>query len=306
MIPDCSRQDQERPDQRMTLADGRQLGYAQYGNPEGTPLLLFHGTPGARMLQRPEKNSWAETRGIRLITPERPGYGLSDPAPGRTIVDWASDVEQLADHLGLDTFHVAGGSGGGPYALACAARIRERVRSATLIASGSPVECLRLTRDMVFGNRMIFFFARHAPFVLKRLFAATARTVNKRPEKIKPALRRKFSAADRRNLDHRRIEKIMGMLQEGYRQGAEGPYRDMLLINRPWGFALEELSVPVFLWHGIDDNMVPVAAARALAERIPHCEAHFLPGMGHMLLADEDVAAQMMDRMLSVDAPPPP
>jgi len=101
-------------DNIIKLHDGRNLGYAEYGKPGGIPLLLFHGTPGSRVFKQFENASWIEESGMRVITPERPGYGLSDPAPGRTIKDWANDVIELADYLEIDRFHVARGSGGGP------------------------------------------------------------------------------------------------------------------------------------------------------------------------------------------------
>ncbi|HKJ31060.1 MAG TPA: alpha/beta hydrolase, partial [Balneolales bacterium] len=118
-------------DNTIKLKDGRHLGFSDYGKPDGIPLFLFHGTPGSRVFKRFENASWIKKYGMRVITPERPGYGLSDPAPERTIKDWASDVEELADFLDLDRFHVTGGSGGGPYVLACAIHSPARVLSAT-------------------------------------------------------------------------------------------------------------------------------------------------------------------------------
>jgi pimeloyl-ACP methyl ester carboxylesterase len=101
-------------DNTIKLHDGRNLDFSEYGKEDGISLLLFHGTPGSRIFNSFENATWIKKFGMHVITPERPGFGLSDPAPGRTIIDWASDVGELADYLGLDKFYVAGGSGGGP------------------------------------------------------------------------------------------------------------------------------------------------------------------------------------------------
>lgn len=151
----------------LELHDGRRLAFAEYGKSDGLPLLLFHGTPGCRLLPRLDTASWIIENGIRVIVPDRPGYGSSDPAPKRTIIDWATDVEELANHLGLGRYHVAGGSGGGPYALACAIHSPERVMSATLICSGCPPEVMPSSKEMNRGNRVVFFLARYAPLILR-------------------------------------------------------------------------------------------------------------------------------------------
>ena len=122
---------------RFRLMDGRTLGFADCGEYEADPVLLFHGTPGSRLLFSNSGPLLAE-HGVRVIAPERPGFGLSDPKPDRTIPGWADDVRELADHLHLERFHVAGFSGGGAYALACAAAMPKRVLTCTLISTSVP------------------------------------------------------------------------------------------------------------------------------------------------------------------------
>lgn len=302
-------------DNVMRLRDGRNLGYSEYGKPDGTPLLLFHGTPGSRVMKRLEDVSWLNKCGIRAILPERPGYGLSDPLPERKIADWASDVTQLADHLGLGRFHVAGGSGGGPYALACAIQLPERILSATLLCSGAPPEIMRVSPEMHRGNRLAFFLARRMPFLLKFLLGLQARSARKlrddpsNTRQNKNAtrmarLRAKQLAAlpewDRRILEGSGSGLLALQLQEAFRQGVDGAYRDLLLVSHTWGLELGKLTVPVFMWHGTADRNVPVSTARAFAKMIPGCETHFIEDAGHQLLASEDVALQMATRMLAV------
>lgn len=284
----------------IRLRDGRNLGYCVYGKSGGVPLLFFHGTPGSRLFNRFENASWIEKFGIRIITPERPGYGLSDPAPARKIEGWAKDVESLVDFLGVNRFHVAGGSGGGPFALACAIQMPARVLSTTLVSSGGPPEAMRSSKDMQAGNRVIFFLAQYAPFLLKRLLASTAKGLSKRPEKFMERTLAKFPECDRRIVANQNREDLLSHLSEAFRQGVDGTYFDTLLVARPWGLDLDRISVPVFMWHGTADTLAPVSAARALSKLIPGCETHFIAGAGHQLLGREDIRSQMIARMLSV------
>jgi len=286
----------------MELHDGRKLGFCEYGKPDGIPLMLFHGTPGSRIMPWLERAAWIKEFRLRVITPERPGFGLSDPAPGRTISDWAKDVEELADYLGLVCYHVAGGSGGGPYALACAICSPQRVLSATLISSGGPPEVMRITKDMQFGNRVVFFGARYAPFLIKYLFAQVEKGIKERPEKIKAKMVAVLSKTNPHMREENSGESLLMTLQEAYRQGRDGVYCDIRLVGRDWGLDLSAIKVSVFLWHGTADNLVPVATAHGLAKLIPGCEVHIIPDAGHLLLGSEEVASQMVGRMLAVGA----
>ncbi|NKF21063.1 alpha/beta fold hydrolase [Solimonas marina] len=286
----------------IKLPDGRELGYGEYGKHGGTALLLFHGTPGSRVFGRFDGADWIDAAGLRIVTPERPGYGLSSPAPRRRIADWAADVEALADQLGIDRFHVAGGSGGGPYALACALRLPSRVQSATLFSSGGPPEVMRLSKDMQGGNRIAFFAARYAPLLLKALTSMTANAIRKQPQQYLRKLKAQLPESDRALMDDGTLERTMMQLTEAYRQGGDGAYRDMRLVSQPWGLDLGTITVPVFLWHGEADNLVPVATARAFADMIPGCESHFITDAGHQLLGDDRIRAQMIARMLAVHA----
>ena len=299
----------------LELHDGRRLAFAEYGKRDGLPLLLCHGTPGCRLLPRLDTASWIIENGIRVIVPDRPGYGSSDPAPKRTIIDWATDVEELANHLGLGRYHVAGGSGGGPYALACAIHSPERVMSATLICSGCPPEVIPASKEMNRGNRIVFFLARYAPLILRGVFALNAKAMKKRRAEPEPDSKKAQKLArlkakklaglpewDRRILEGQGGESVRLQMQEAFRQGGDGIYRDLLLVVHPWRLELKKLTVPVFLWHGVADTHMPVAGARALSKLIPGCEAHFIPDAGHMLLGSEAVCSQMAARMLSVTA----
>lgn len=292
-------------DNTIKLNDGRMLGFSDYGKPDGIPIFLFHGTPGSRIFGL-ENEPLIDRYGIRVIAPERPGYGLSDPKPERKIKDWVTDVEALADHLGLQQFHVAGGSGGGPYALACAIHLPARVLSATLIASATPPEVLRISREMAFGNRVGFLLAKYAPFLLKVSFASYANALKKSPEKVVPKMLAEFGEWDRHVIENSHgksgKEDLMLHFKEAFRQGSDGTYRDMLLVSRPWRLDLNKITVPVFMWHGEADNLMPIAPARGFAKLIPGCETHFIPDAGHLLLESEEIGSQIVARLLSVNA----
>jgi pimeloyl-ACP methyl ester carboxylesterase len=288
-------------DNTMQLSDGRTLGFADYGSPDATPVILNHGTPGSRVLGLDDDPMLAHF-GIRVIAPERPGYGLSDPQPNRAIRDWAADIAELADRLGLGRFHVAGESGGGPYVLACAYAMPTRVISASLIGSACPPEILKLTSDMAMANRLGFFFARHSPFLMKRASNAFARGMHKYPDKVMQRLTSQLCEWDKRVIEESTEhtgDVLMLHFQEAFRQGGDPHYVESLLVARPWGFAYTKIEVPVFLWHGECDNLVPIAPARELAKLIPGCETHYLPDAGHMLLESQDVGADIVSRLLS-------
>lgn len=291
-------------DNIMKLNDGRALGFAEYGKPSGIPIFVFHGTPGSRILGL-ENEPLIEKYGIRVIAPERPGHGLSDPKPERKIADWVTDLDALANHLGLHQFHVAGVSGGGPYALACAIHLSARVLSATLIGSATPPEMLPLSKGMASGNRIVFFLAKYAPFLLKVVFANYAHAVRKHPEKLAQQVLSQFCEWDRRIIENPngkgREKELMLHLEEAFRQGSEGVYRDTLLVSRSWQLDPSKVTVPVIMWHGESDTLVPIAPAKEFAKIIPGCDSHFILGAGHLLLESEEIGSQIVARLLSVN-----
>ncbi|MEI6452180.1 MAG: alpha/beta hydrolase [Actinomycetes bacterium] len=291
-------------DNRVKLRDGRTLGFADYGAPAATPVMLFHGTPGSRIYGL-ENDPLPDRFGIRVVCPERPGFGLSTPSPSRKILDWSADVAELADRLGLDRFHVAGESGGGPYVLACAIQMPDRVLSATLVSTVAPPETLRLTKDMNLGNRLGFFFARYAPFLTKVLSASFADALARQPDKVMHQMISRLCEWDRRILEgaeDRKRAMLLLHFQEAFRQGGAGHYCDTLLVSRRWELDFSKLSVPVILWHGECDNLVPLEPARELSGMIPDCETHLIAGAGHFLLESESIAAEILTRLLSVQS----
>lgn len=274
-----------RLNRSVSVADGRVVGYAEYGSEEGAALLFFHGVPGSRF-DAPEL--WPEEPDdLRVVAPDRPGFGLSTFQPGRRMTDWASDIASLADQIGIDRFRVLGFSGGGPFALAAAQALPERVLAAAVVAGGGPVEGKESLAGMNRVNRLIFALARKAPVALRPLVALQARGMNRRPEKIidQAANDRSLPQADRDVFGDPRIRDLMVTAgPEALRQGGRAVVQEVSLIARPWGFDPAAIVRPVLIWHGDADTHVPVELAKKVAERIPDCRLGIFPGEGHFIV----------------------
>lgn len=270
-------------DKTIRLPDGRQLGYAEYGDPKGMPLLFFHGTPGSR-LQLSHIGPLAWEVGVRVVAPERPGCGLSDFQPKRTLLDWVHDVEVLADRLRLERFATMGLSSGGVYVAATAYKLPDRVTKAALISAGGPPTLRDATRGMRFTYRLGDRLARSGPWAVNWLMRNMARSTNQ-PERLRKQFMSRLSPVDAATLQRDDVwNQRLADLREAFRNGTRGASWDLVLVARPWGFQLEEIQVPTALWHGELDTSMPVALARAVARAIPNCQATFVPGEGHLSL----------------------
>ena len=289
-----NRRQSELP-QTIRLRNGRRLAYGLYGETDGTPVFHFHGHPGSR-LEGKLADLAARRLGVRLIVPDRPGMGYSDFQPQRRLLDWPDTLLELADALGIQRFAVQGASGGGPYALACAFRIPDRLTACGVIAGLGPIHEFGID-GMMPVNRLQFTVARRAPWLLRPLFWAYLGRHRRRIQ-------------DQQSFDRlverltKRMSKFVasGELAEAYvietleafRQGSRGPAFDAALYVRAWGFRLEEIELPaVYLWHGERDVHVPIGMARAVAESIPDCHARFFSGEDHMT-----VILQHLDEVL--------
>jgi pimeloyl-ACP methyl ester carboxylesterase len=266
------------------LSDGRILSYQEYGDPQGSPLFFFHGTPGSRLFHPPAELT--RRRGVRLICVDRPGYGGSTFQPGRQILDWPVDIVALADALGIRTFAVAGHSGGGPYALACAYCLPERLSAAAILSGAGPADAPGSAEGLTPLHELAFRIGRFSPWWLIRSLT----WLFFRKPAADPARAIDLDARGRAAADEE-VLKLPGVREnciesdiEAYRQGLTAFSWEVRLLTRPWGFALEEIKVPVCLWHGTADDFTTTNMARYLEKSIPGCKAFIYDGEGHMLL----------------------
>ena len=282
-------------EQTIALIEGRRLGYAEYGDPQGTPVLYFPGTPSSRLMHPPIEPTIA--LGVRLFVLERPGYGLSDFQEQRKLLDWPNDVTAFADTLGFDRFPVVGVSGGGPYAAACAFKLPGRVTRAAIIGGVGPSDLPGAIDELPRPRRWGARLARQAPWLLKTVLWLTANP-QRDPQRFFERMVSGNSTVDQGIICR---PEVKAMLLENYREatrnGLRGFAHDSIILSNPWGFRPQEISTPVLLWHGEEDANVSISAARYLAHSIPNCQARFLPGKGHWLFYE--CWAEILKQLLS-------
>ncbi len=269
----------------VELAEGRKLAYSEYGAPAGPAVIYAHGYPSSRR-EAKLLHPLAERMGVRIISPDRPGYGSSDQMPDRSIAGWADDVSTLADALELDRFAMLGVSGGGPYALACASRIPGRLTACSLICPLGPIYLEPVLGAMNWPSRVNFSMARHTSLIAQSLFGrATASMVAFWPESIEHLWSFSAPPQDREELDNPETRLILSQtIQDAMRNGAIGALQDLSLYTHDWGIAFDSIGMEIEIWHGEEDGTVPVSHSGWYAKYIPHTRVHYLEGEGHFSL----------------------
>lgn len=271
-------------DRLVRLRDGRRLGYAEYGDPAGRPVLFFHGLGTTRVICPPDDGT-ALRYGVRLVAVDRPGIGISDRLPARRLLDWPHDVEQLADHLGIGRFAVVGWSGGGPYAAACGYLLPHRVRRVGLVSSPAPLSGVPEADYLARFHRNAARAAGRAPWMIRLAMWHWGRPQRRNPERFFDDSVAAMPGSDRVVLAEPALRlRMIANSGELYRQGGRGLYDEALVLARRWGFDPADIRVPVHIWHGELDDTVPVRMARYVAARIPGSSAIFYPDDGHHLL----------------------
>jgi pimeloyl-ACP methyl ester carboxylesterase len=283
---------------QFRLPDGRNLGWCERGDPHGQAVFVFHGLPGSRLQMHPEEDIAARA-GARVISVDRPGFGLSDPWPARTLKDWPADVLMLADHLCIARFAVAGISGGGPFACACACGLPGRVTRAAMLASVGPPGSM--SRSPSWVVRSGFALARGMPLLLLPVMALTAWVAVRSPGYYLSQMRSRLSPNDRDILGRPAVRAVLERdLPESFRSGPRGFLRDLELEAGAWDIDFDRVACPVSLWQGGRDTIVPPAAAEALAALLPGAVVHRLPEAGHFFVFD--VWGEILGWLLGNDA----
>ena len=271
-----------RIDDRVALPDDRLLAYAEFGDPDGRPVLFFHGTPGYR------RNPWVadaklRSAGVRLIAPDRPGVGRSTPKPRRRLLDWPDDVQHLADALGLERFAVVGFSNGGPHAAASAYKLGPRLSHTALVAPMPPLDQPGALGQLG-APGWYYPLALRAPWALRTLYAGLAALAKWDPRRAERLLVGGMSQADQQLFSRSEWAGRFGADLAG--AGSRGIADDEHLMPQPWGFAPEQVKSPVRLWLGEHDKLVPTRVWLERPSSFPVCDTTVVPSAGHFLIAE--------------------
>jgi len=274
----------DRVNQTIVLKDERRLGFAEYGDASGKAVFHFNGSGGSR-LEHPSDLSILTDLGIRLISTDRPGHGISDPQPGRKLLDWSDDVGQLADHLGIDTFHVMGWSAGGPHALACAYKLPERVSAGALVSGLAPADRPRPYEGFPFAMKILIFIARSFPSLVYPFRRLSYNMLQGDPDKAIDRLASSFPPEDQQAIEESGSQDMLiEDIREAYKQGWDGPAQDDIIINSSWGFKLADIKTRFDVWQGEVDKNVPVNLGEYQHEILPNSRLRILPGQAHLYL----------------------
>jgi pimeloyl-ACP methyl ester carboxylesterase len=272
--------------QLMDLPDGRELAWLELGDPSGPVVLAFHGTPGSRRQLVVDEKA-IEAAGVRLIAPDRPGYGHSTFHRGRRLADWATDVTRLADHLSIDRFAVIGVSGGGPHAAVCARFVPDRIVTAGIVSGVGPLTALGADEAMMGVNRILTHLALRSQYLLYPPFALMTSIGRRWPDKVLDASRRQLPKPDLEILGRAPVRAaFLHEFRMASSTSAQAAAQDFALFASDWGFRLEDIDTPVHIWHGDADRNVPFSHGRLQAEAIPGARFHPCPGEGHLLVVD--------------------
>ena len=271
----------DKLNQTITLRDGRKLGYAEYGTPDGAPVFYFTGGNSSRF-----EGKWFEDaalkRKMRLIVPDRPGFGLSTLQPNRQLIHWSDDVSQLADFLSVDAFSVFGLSGGSPHVLAVAYNIPERINKAAIVSGTGSPDMPDKFAGMWLPVRLIFLTAKHLPVVNRFLLKQMSGFYSNEKQML-TQMKRALPKPDIELIDrHPDIIRIFAeATREAHRNGVDGDAHEWQLYVRDWGFKLSEINKEIKLWYGKYDQQVPVGMGRFLSRELPNASLIEVENGGH-------------------------
>jgi len=271
---------------KLKLKDGRILSYEDYGSPKGKPLFYFHGWPASRLSGKQLDNP-AKKLNLRVISPDRPGFGHSTFKPKRKLLDWPDDVLEIANHLKLKRFSILGSSGGVPYTFACAHKLTDILDSVITVAGLGPTHSyLKSHKNIPFRKWVVLRSwtsgYNFAPLILP-LYRLTALHS---PRLFQLITRTSTHKRDRACLKDKNYRDIFNQtIKEAFRQGTRGPLQDLKIYGNNWGFKLKEINNEVTIWHGTKDSNAPFWLAKFAAQSLRKCETRFMKNNGHFILA---------------------
>ena len=269
----------------ISLASGQTIALAEYGARDGEPIFFSHGWPSSRTMAELTDTAARELN-LRIISPDRPGIRSSSLHPKRKLLDWPPLLEELADRLGIEQFRMLGISGGTPYAFASAWAMADRVRAIAVVSGAPPLTDLPDRNGLLPLYRwMLFFYPRHRELLRYSFHAVRPFLSLKLPIRLRPLLLKLLQPCDASVLrDIAAFEACFESQRQAWRASADGLMVDAEIYAQPWGFPLEEIRVPVRLWHGKKDRSFHWNIADSLGKRLPNCTSRMVEGEGHYSL----------------------
>ena len=273
-------------DRILTLPDSRHLGYREYGDATGRPVVALHGTPGSRFKYSGSHEAAAAV-GLRLIAIDRWGYGLSSVKPGAKLAEYGADVAVLADALGLATFQVTGVSGGAPFAVAVAAHMKNRVTGLALVSPVGPLSGSAGNVKLSPFHVVCFRVLPRIPRAIAAVFLAYRGGLKIAPNWAMWLAVSRSASVDRRVMsDPKSRSRLIEAFSNGLHDSVRGPVIDMTLFGQSWGLDFSSITARTCVWIGTNDRNVPSTAVEGLIAAIPHCQAVVIPGAGHSWVAN--------------------
>lgn len=281
---------------QIQACGGRSVGYSEYGDPQGLPVLYCHGTPGSG-IECELADQAARRHGLRFISPDRPGYGETDAAYEMGYAAWAQIIKQLLQDLGIERYAVLGISGGGPNALALAATDAERIVALTLVCPLGQSALPELASAMHPFVQWLLRRMQQTPRSLDWLLLKPIALIGRMLPRIAVASMRFYNGrADRPCLSRPAVVQLLRKsMRRAFQQGSAGGARDLRLMTTPWDFSLERITLPVKLWHGMADELLLPEHSHWFASQLAHPELQLVPGAGHFSLPFDHIEAIMGD-----------
>jgi len=271
--------------EKLKLSDDSSVALSEYGDPRGAAIFFCHGWPSSRTMAELAHEA-ARDLGARIISPDRPGIRDSQFRPDRRLTDWPPMLNEIAERLGIDRFRILAISGGAPYAYASGWMTPDRVEKISVISGVPPLDQLDDLDGLLPIHRRMLALRAKRPGLLKSLFYLARPFVAMRmPIRLRPLLLKFLQPCDANVLrESRAFDVCFESARQAWRSSARGVMVDAEIYATPWGFALEDVRVPVALWHGTRDRTFAHRLATDVASRLPNCEFHLVEGAGHYSL----------------------
>ena len=282
----------------VALSNGAVVALSEYGDPRGVPVFFCHGWPSSRTMAE-LAHDVARDLGLRIISPDRPGIRDSEFQANRRLIDWPPLLNELADRLEIDRFRILAISGGAPYAYASAWMTPERVEKIAVVSGAPPLDDLADLDGLLPIHRRMLSLRASRPGLLKPLFyLARPFAAMRLPIRLRPLLLKFLQPCDANVLrESRAFEVCFESARQAWRSSARGVMADAEIYATPWGFPLEEVDVPIVLWHGTKDRTFAPRLAEDVAARLPNCEFHVVEGAGHYSLPIRYIREILTDLM---------